>query len=341
MNPEKPMRSLPQIASGPGRESARSTASPRLLLTVLCGALALTALLATVPTRSSAQQPVSVQTATQGAPAQPSPEEIIRQFTTKESELREVWKEYSYQQESRLQVIGPANTISGEYYQVSEFVFNDAGTRLEKIIKAPPSTLDRAGLIMTQEDKNAFINLQPFALAAEDLPNYSVSFVGKEKIDEIDTYVFDVTPRIMANRRELNRLKDKRIEGIYFMGRIWVDEVDLMIVKTAGKIVPEFKQRFAKFETYRENIDGKFWFPTYTYGDDTLEFDRFRVRVRMQIKYRNYRRFQSDVRITGVDELIEDLPEEESKEGAPAPEAGKPRPSANPPKPEKPKRPRL
>ena len=341
MKLEKTMRSLPQIAHTADQESAQRTASPRLRLTILCGVLALTALLATVPTRSSAQQPVSVQTATQGAPAQPSPEEIIRQLTTKESELREVWKEYSYQQESRLQVIGPANTISGEYYQVSEFVFNDAGTRLEKIIKAPPSTLDRAGLIMTQEDKNAFINLQPFALAAEDLPNYSVSFVGKEKIDEIDTYVFDVTPRIMANRRELNRLKDKSIEGIYFMGRIWVDEVDLMIVKTAGKIVPEFKQRFAKFETYRENIDGKFWFPTYTYGDDTLEFDRFRVRVRMQIKYRNYRRFQSDVRITGVDELIEDLPEEEPKAGNPAPEAGKPRPGSNPPKPEKPKRPRL
>lgn len=341
MKMEKTMRSLPQIARTAVQERTRNDVSHRLLLTVLCGALALTTLLVTVPTRSSAQQPVPVQTAAQGAPGQPSPEEIIRQFTTKESELREVWKEYSYQQESRLQVIGPANTISGEYYQVSEFVFNDAGTRLEKIIKAPPSTLDRAGLIMTQEDKNAFINLQPFALAAEDLPNYSVSFVGKEKIDEIDTYVFDVTPRIMANRRELNRLKDKRIEGIYFMGRIWVDEVDMMIVKTAGKIVPEFKQRFAKFETYRENIDGKFWFPTYTYGDDTLEFDRFRVRVRMQIKYRNYRRFQSDVRITGVDELIEDLPEEEPKEGSPAPEAGKPRPSSNPPKPEKPKRPRL
>jgi len=338
MKPEKTMTTRP---SSTDRGAARRATRPREIPTMLGVAIALTALLASVPVRSVAQQPVPVQTAAQGASDQPSPEEIIRQFTTKESELREIWKEYSYQQESRMQVIGPANTISGEYYQVSDFIFNDAGKRLEKIVKAPPSTLDRAGLIMTQEDKNAFINLQPFALTAEDLPNYSVSFVGREKVDEIGTYVFDVTPRIMANRRELNRLKDKRIEGIYFMGRIWVDDVDLMIVKTAGKVVPEFKQRFAKFETYRENIDGKFWFPTYTYGDDMLEFDQFRVRVRMQIKYRNYRRFQSDVRITGVDEVIEDLPEEESKEGSPAPESGKPRPSANPPKPEKPKRPRF
>ena len=172
------------------------------------------------------------------------PEEIINQFTKKESELREIWKEYAYQQESKLQVLGPADTISGEYYQVSDFVFNDAGTRIEKIIKAPPSTLDQAGLTMTAEDKNAFINLQPFALAAEELPNYFVSYVGKEKVDDLNTYVFDVIPKVMSNKKELDRLKKQKIEGKFFQGKIWVNDQDLMIVKTAGKTVPEFEQRF-------------------------------------------------------------------------------------------------
>ena len=282
-------------------------------------------------------QSVPIQSAPSNSAKTYTPEEVIRQFTTRESELREIWKEYSYQQESRLQVIGPADTVSGEYYQVSEFVFNDAGNRLERIIKAPPPTLDRAGLTLTQEDKNAFINLQPFALSAEDLPNYNVNFVGKEKVDDLNTYVFDVIPKIMSNRRELNRLKDKGIEGKYFQGRIWVDDVDLMIVKTAGKIVPEFKQRFAKFETYRENIDGQYWFPTYTYGDDTLDFDHSRIRVRMLIKYKNYKRFQSDVRLIDVDEVIED----ESPKEKTAPATGaKPAPPREPQKEEKPKRPR-
>jgi hypothetical protein len=318
------------------RAHGKATMPPWLRRTLAIAALPL---LLTLGGQIFGQQPIPVQTSGQPVAGQMNPEEMIRQFTAKESQLREIWKEYSYQQESRLQVIGPANTISGEYYQVSEFIFNDAGVRLERILRAPQSTLDRAGLTMTQEDKNAFINLQPFALTTEDLPNYSVTYVGKEKIDEIDTTVFEVTPRIMANRRELNRLKDKRIEGIYFMGRIWVDDQDMMIVKTAGKIVPEFKQRFAKFETYRENIDGKFWFPTYTYGDDILEFDRFRVRVRMEIKYRNYRRFQSDVQITGVDEVIEDLPMEEAE--SQLPNTGRPGvPTGKPEKGEKPKRPR-
>src|SRR5262245_32440370 len=209
------------------------------------------------------------------------PEEIIRQFTTKELELREVSKEYSYTQESRLQVLGPAKTISGECYQVSEFVLNDAGKRIERILKAPHSTLDQAGLTLTQEDKNAFINLQPFALTSEDLPNYNISYLSKEKVDELDTYVFDVTPKVMSNNKELKKLKDKGMEGIYFQGRIWVDDQDLQIVKTAGKVVPEFKQRFPKFETYRENIDGRYWFPTYTFGEDVLEFDSCRMAERM------------------------------------------------------------
>jgi hypothetical protein len=268
-----------------------------------------------------------------GAAAQKSrpqlpPEEIIRQFTKKESELRDIWKEYSYIQESKLQVLGPADTISGEFFQVSEFVFNDAGTRIERIIKAPPSTLDQAGLRMTAEDKNAFINLQPFALTAEDLPNYYVSFIAKEKVDELNTYVFDVIPKVMSNQRELERLRKQKIEGKFFQGKVWVDDQDLQIVKTAGKVVPEFEQRFPKFETYRENIDDRFWFPTYTYGDDILEFDRFRVHVRMVVKYKNYRRFQSDVRLVGVDEIKDDQPAagEKPKDATPAGKTGEAKP---------------
>jgi hypothetical protein len=252
---------------------------------------------------------------TQKSGPQLPPEEIIKQFTQKESELREVWKEYAYTQESKLQVVGPADTISGEYFQVSEFVFNDAGTRIEKIIKAPPSTLDQAGLTMTAEDKNAFINLQPFALAAEELPNYFVSYVGKEKVDALNTYVFDVIPKVMSNKKELDKLKKQKIEGKFFQGKIWVDDEDLMIVKTSGKTVPEFGQRFPKFETYRENIDERFWLPTYTYGDDILDFDSGqRVHVRMLVKYRNYRRFSSDVKLLSDTEEVKD--EKSSSSGA-------------------------
>src|SRR5262245_47241219 len=282
----------------------------KILLASLTAALISTSLLYASakirPANSGATVAPNEASAQKSGPQLP-PEEIINRFTKKESELREIWKEYAYVQESKLQVLGPADTISGEYFQVSEFVFNDAGTRIEKIIKAPPSSLDQAGLTMTAEDKNAFINLQPFALAAEELPNYFVSYVGKEKVDDLNTYVFDVIPKVMSNKKELDKLKKQKIEGKFFQGKIWVDDEDLMIVKTAGKTVPEFGQRFPKFETYRENIDERFWLPTYTYGDDILDFDSGqRVHVRMVVKYKNYRRFQSDVKLLNDTEEVKD-----------------------------------
>lgn len=264
----------------------------------------------------------SAETSAQKQGPQLPPEEIIRQFTQKESELLEIWKEYSYIQESKIQTLGPADTITGEFYQVSEFVFNDAGHRIERIIKAPPSTLYEVSL--TPEDRNAFINLQPFALTVQELPNYFVSYVGKEKIDELNTYVFDVIPKVMSNQRELDRLRKQKIEGKYFQGKIWVDDQDLQIVKTAGKIVPEFDQRFVRFETYRENIDDRYWFPTYTYGSERLFFPKGgSAHIRMIIKYKNYRRFSSDLKILGVEEIKDDPPTPETKPDAPKPAEAK------------------
>lgn len=248
----------------------------------------------------------------EGIHQQPSSDAIITRFTKKESELREIWKEYIYRQETKFQVLGPANTISGEFYQLSEFVFNDTGKRIERILKAPPSTLDRAGLTMTAEDRNALTNLQPFALTAEELPQYTLKYLGKEKIDELNTHVYEVTPKILSDSRALDRARKQKIEGNFFQGRVWVDDQDFQIVKTAGKVVPEFKQRFPKFETYRENIDERYWFPTYTYSDDELNFDTGQsVRVRLVVRYKDYRRFQADVRIIGDPE---EVPSETSKE---------------------------
>ena len=290
-----------------------------LSLLLFCGALAL-----------------SYQTNAQNVPinksSQFSPEEIIKRFTQKESELFEAWKDYAYQQETKFQVIGQANTISGEFYQLSEFVFSDAGKRIERILKAPPSTLDQTGLSMTKEDRDALINLQPFALTAAELPNYKVTYVGKEKIDDLTAYVFDVTPRAILDPREMKRMQDQKIEGKYFQGKIWVDDLDLQIVKTAGKVVPEFKYRFPRFETYRENIDGHFWFPTYTYGDDTLVFEDKKhnsssYHVRQVVRYKNYRRFSGDVKIK---EILEEAPAEENPVKVPPTTATPPVVTTNP-----------
>lgn len=283
--------------------------------TLLVALLAGTGLLALAQNRSTTVTPAKNTNSANAA-------ELIRKFTAKESELRDVWTNYSYIQESKIQRIGPADTITGEFYQLSEFVFTDAGKRIQRILRAPQSILEAEG-VLTAEDKNALINLQPFALTADELPNYNVTYVGKEKVDELQTHVFDVVPKVMSDERQLKKLKDQKVEGKFFQGRIWVDDEDMQVVKVQGKVVPEFKQRFPRFETYRENIDGRYWFPTYTYSDDTLDFpEGGSLHVKMVIRYKNYKQFQSDVKITTGDEVKDEHPEKT--------------PPAAPKKPEKP-----
>ncbi|MCV4640155.1 hypothetical protein OFB62_33150, partial [Escherichia coli] len=78
--------------------------------------------------------------------------------------------------------------------------------------------------------------------------------------DELDLFVFDVTPKVIPDpKKSTQRL---------FIGRIWVDDKDLMIVKSKGKAVPETKNnKFPVVETWRENVDGKYWFPSFATSD--------------------------------------------------------------------------
>lgn len=222
-------------------------------------------------------------------------EDIIRQCAAKESEFRAARANYTFRQEVRLQTLDFDDRPNGEFYRVSDILFTDEGKRIERIVRFPQSTLKE--LQITANDLRDIASTQPFSLTTEDLPKYNVTYVSKERLDEIDTYVFDVRPKVIPKYEP-----DGGGERV-FQGRIWVDEQDLMIVKTFGKALPEGKERFPRFESYRENIDGKYWFPTYTYALDTLDFDKGpSVRLRMEVRYTNYKQFKTDIKILDDDE---------------------------------------
>jgi hypothetical protein len=238
------------------------------------------------------------------AAQQLSIEEVIRRFAAAESENKIARLNYTFTQDFDVMTIGGAGSITGRYHRVSDIVLDDRGNRLEKITFFPPSTLTE--LVITKEDLQDLAGTQPFGLTSEELPKYVVTFLRKEKLDELNTYVFDVKPKqIVKNER-------------YLEGRIWVDDVDLQIVKVAGKSVPEVgDQRFPKFESYRENIDEKYWFPTYIYVDDVLDFKKGpSVHMRMSVKFKNYKKFSTGIRIA-------DEPGEEANDDGGKPDASK------------------
>jgi hypothetical protein len=221
-------------------------------------------------------------------PAGITPEQIIQRFAAKEMEFKAARENYIFRQSVKVQGMD-GSTVLGEYQIVFDVTYDDKHKRVENVLFAPQSSLERGGLSMSKEDHDDIRNLLPFVLTADELPQYNVLYVGRQQVDELGTYVFDVSPKLIE--------KGKR----YFEGRIWVDDQDLQIVKTHGKPVPETRPKkkgeqenlFPKFTTYREQIDGKYWFPTYSRADDTLHFATGDKQIRIIVKYTDYKTFQT------------------------------------------------
>src|SRR5438552_14219687 len=216
-------------------------------------------------------------------------DEIIQKVAQKEKEFRIARGNYTYHQTVRVQNLNANDRVLGEYYVESDITFDSAGKRTERITKAPPNTLQNIQL--TPEDLQDIREIQWFVLTSDDINKYTLKYLGKEMVDEIDCFVFDVAPKTME--------KGQR----YFQGQIWVDDKDLQIVKTYGKAVPDIRKGgdenlFPRFESYREQIEGLYWFPTYTRAVDTLQFSSGAQRIRQIIRYDNYKKFQADVKLT-------------------------------------------
>src|SRR5215471_7348409 len=231
------------------------------------------------------------QTAATATPAAPSVpvDEIIRKFSEKEKEFRIARANYTFRQDVVVESLSADDRVTGRYQMTTEIGFESTGKRNEKIVYAPADTLK--GFSISPEDEADLRNIQPFVLTSDDIGKYKLTYTGQEKVDEIGCYVFEVEPKKIE--------KDQR----YFQGKIWVDDRDFQIVKTYGKAVPDIKTKnnenlFPRFETYREQVDHKYWFPTYTRAVDTLNFSTGPQKIREVVKYQNYRRFGADVNLT-------------------------------------------
>ncbi len=214
----------------------------------------------------------------------PTPDEIIKAFSAKETEFYEAWMDYTYHQKADLRVLS-VNGISKneEMVTTSDIVFKDDGSRDIQITRRAG---DLRSVVYTPEDEEVINNIQPFALTEKELPQYDLTYEGKEKVDELTCYVFSVKPKAMKSGK------------MYFEGKIWVDDGDLQIVRTVGKPVPQKKNnQFPDFETIRQMVDGKYWFPVWTHAESRLHFDRDTVHIDETITYSDYKRFASNTKI--------------------------------------------
>jgi len=223
-------------------------------------------------------------------PADPTPaqiDDIVQKFAAKEAEFAQARGNYTYRQTARVMSLDDGGNTTGKWEEVTDIVFTPEGKRSEKVIHAPMSTL--TAFQLDPGDIQDLREVQPFVLTSVELPKYFIRYLGRQQVDEIGTYVFAVKPKKLDPGQR------------YFEGEVWVDDHDLQIVKTYGRGVGQQKRgadnQYPKFETYREQIDGKYWFPTYTLANDTLQFREGPQRMKMQVRYEDYKMFKTDTQI--------------------------------------------
>ncbi len=256
--------------------------------TLFCLALILVAgVLAALP---AAAQEGQLETA---PPKGVTPEEIITHFAAREKLFKEAREHYTYRQDIKVQT-RDGDTVTGEYHEVFDVLYDDKGHRIENVVFAPQSTLEQGGLGLDEGDIQDFRNRLPFVLTSDEIAEYNILYVGQQQEDTLHCYVFDIAPKQIVGKKR------------YFQGRIWVDDRDFQIVKTYGQAVPETRDTkkkgkeehlYPKFTTWREQVDNQYWFPTYTRADDTLHFVTGDIHIREIVKYEDYKRFGSSVKI--------------------------------------------
>jgi hypothetical protein len=223
-------------------------------------------------------------TTTQPAEAPPAlaPAEIIKEFAAKEEKFLRARVQFGYKKSIKLTEFGPDGQPSGEYQLTVQMVLDSEGRPYEKLLDQKQSTL--RALTLTPDNVKMIGHLPAYPLIPQQLAKYDLRYVGTEKVDEIDCYIIDAKPKLLERAQAL------------FQGVVWVDKQYLEVVKTYGKWVTDLGDErapelpFTNFETYRENVEGKYWFPNYARSDEYLRSkDGGDIPVRIVIKWSDFK----------------------------------------------------
>ncbi len=247
----------------------------------------------------------------------PSVDEIIRAFVEKETEFAKAREQYTYRQDVKLtEYDETGRRRAGTWELIQDIIYGPDKERTERVVYAPVSTLQRISL--SPQDMQDLRDVQPFVMTLDNWLEYEIDYIGEQQVDEIETYLFSIKPKKME--------KGER----YFQGKAWVDQLTLQIVKTEGRGVGVTKkkddQAFPAFETYRDQIDGKYWFPIYTRADDVLQFNSgLEVKIKLIIKYTDYKRYGAESGIT-FEGIVDDTQSQSDQPQSDQPQPEQPQP---------------
>jgi hypothetical protein len=277
--------------------SSRRLAIPALSL---AAALAAALLLVPAPALHAQVSQDSMPLDSGFGPLDPTPPaipvaQIIREFTAKETLFSQALNDYTWTRSVRVRVLDSDNKPTGqEYYQVVQIYYNPQGLRKERVVQAPPSTIQ--DVVMSERDFSDIEERLFFVLTDQVANQYDITYLGKQRIDQIQTWVFAVKPKTIVKGHR------------YFQGKVWVDQRQHQIVVTDGKNVPDdqrpgHQDLTLPFITWRQIVDNQYWFPVYTHGRANLHFLATNgslsqnVNMDEMVTYTNYHRFRTSIRV--------------------------------------------
>ncbi len=219
---------------------------------------------------------------------QEPPGDLIKRIAAVETTAQQALANYTYRQSVKVEELDGHGAIAGDYREVRDIIFSPAQQRSERFLGAPQRRLKH--LQLTDEDFRDIREIQPFLLTAEQAFLYESRFRGEEQMDGVDCWVVQIRPRQILQGQRL------------FDGSIWVDKRDYSVIRSEGQAVPQImtaksENLFPHFTTMRQKIDGVHRFPVTTYADDTLYFRSGPQRIRLIIRYSEYKKFGSDTKI--------------------------------------------
>lgn len=285
------MKSLAKMQASLLAACMSSLPAPTRLLSALC----LLAIAAVAIPDGAAQSGSGFGTLDPAPPVGITISEIIAKFGAREAEFSKARDNYTFRQSVKVDTISEeSGKVDGEYQQVTDITFTKEGKREEHVVFAPQNSLER--VMMTPADFDEIEHRLPFILTTTDLPRYTVTYLGRQQVDDLNTYVFEAGPRVLEKNKK------------YFQGKVWVDQQDLQIVLVNGTTVPQDMRRGHEdlqppFTTYYGQVDGKYWFPIYTKAEGNLHFAAQDgalsqdVHMRSIVKYTDYKQFHATSRI--------------------------------------------
>ncbi len=216
---------------------------------------------------------------------------IIAAFLKSEAETRDALNQHTFKRDVVLQTIGPNGAVTGEYIRNSQFLFDDRGNRIERVIYHPSSTIRE--LRVTKEDIQDLAGAQLLGVDIAETGKYRLNYLGTELVDSRTAFVIDVASSTTPDPQNM--------KARFFVGRVWVDTNTFRVIKVKGIVEPQGKQRFPIFETWRGAVTDALVFPNLTTADQILRFPNRDVHYRINVKYYNYKRFASKVTVTEID----------------------------------------